>query len=199
MLYKTINLPTDPTNNVGGRPKGSPTNYAKKYGMVKDYPFAVCTFDDDSFDVNESLDGALLQCNVNTNGELCPPSDPGSRPYFFFIRSASRDDDGSISVNIFSEFDRTLPAGFDAGEYHFEENIIDAIFSGPFSRNGVLLYPNFLTSAGPRGAPPGGRAASRRSGPRRCTRRRRTARRSRCEASTTRPTSRAAPRRACPS
>ena len=78
MLYKTINLPTNPSSDTGGRPKGSPITYAKACGIVKDFPHAVCTFDDDSFNLNEFLDGAFLQCTVNANGEPCPPSDLGS-------------------------------------------------------------------------------------------------------------------------
>ena len=146
MLFKQINLPTNPSSDTGGRPKGSPITYAKTCGIVKDFPYAVCTFDDVPFNPNEFLDGALLQCTVNANGELCPPSDPDSRPYYFFVRSASRNDDGTFRTTIFSKFDRTSAGGFDAGEYQFDESLIDAIFSGPFSRNGVLLYPNILQS-----------------------------------------------------
>ena len=62
MLYKTINRPTNPSSDIGGRPKGSPITYAKTCGIVKDFPYAVCTFDDGSFNFNEFLDGALLQC-----------------------------------------------------------------------------------------------------------------------------------------
>ena len=57
MLYKTINCPTNPSSDIGGRPKGSPITYAKTCGIVKDFPHAVCTFDDGSFNLNEFLDG----------------------------------------------------------------------------------------------------------------------------------------------
>ena len=146
MLYKTINRPTNPSSDIGGRPKGSPITYAKTCGIVKDFPYAVCTFDDGSFNFNEFLDGALLQCTFNANGELCSPSDQGSCPYYFFIRGASRNEDGTLRTTIFSKFDRTSAGGFDAGEYQLDGSLIDAIFSGPFSRNGVLLYPNILQS-----------------------------------------------------
>ena len=42
MLYKTFNRPTNPSSDIGGRPKGSPITYAKTCGIVKDFPHAVC-------------------------------------------------------------------------------------------------------------------------------------------------------------
>ena len=116
MLYNTINLPTNPSSDTGGRPKGSPITYAKACGIVKDFPHAVCTFDDDSFNLNEFLDGAFLQCTVNANGEPCSPSDLGSCSYYFFIRSAffteycrSKNDHAPLSYRISFMNTCTLP------------------------------------------------------------------------------------------